>query len=148
MGRVRCHICGEKIPPEDLDSFRGDPLCLEHAKEIAMEIERMREIHKSGIVAKLTEEEIHNWAETFKETLRKPIERLDIDPKETNLAFEAMSRIDKAIKSLELGIIFDKIDPSTLRLLYLKLDELECCASRSKKPIVGALANQAKARLR
>lgn len=144
MGRVRCYICGEKIPPEDLESFHGDPLCLEHAKEIAREIERLRGIHKSGIMAQLTEEEIHNWAETFKETLQRPIERLDIDQKETTLARKAIRELDKAKNRLGLGVTVDKVDPGTLHLLYMKLDELELFVNKAKRPIVDILASWAR----
>lgn len=144
MGRVRCYICGEKIPPEDLESFHGDPLCVEHAKEVAREIERLRGIHKSGIVPQLTEKEIHNWGETFKETLQRPIERLDIDQKETNLARKAIRELDKAKNRLGLSVIVDKVDPSTLRLLYLKLDELELFVNKAKKPIVDTLVGWAR----
>jgi len=151
MGRVRCIICGEKIPPEDLYSFRGEPLCLKHSNLIAGEIDRLREAHKNTSEIPATEEErLDRWAKNLGSALTKQreIKGLDTDKKEVDLAFEAIRRIDNAIESLGFGIIFDKIDPSTLRLLYLKLDELECCANRSKKPIVGALTNQAKSGLR
>ena len=143
MGRVRCIICGEKIPPEDLDSFRGEPLCTKPSNLIAMEIARLRVTHKrADETPTAAEERLRNWAKTLGQTTEP--ERLDIDQKETDLAFEVMKRIDKSIEQLGIGVTVEKVDPRTLRLLYLKLDELERCVSKGKKPIVDTLAGWAR----
>ncbi len=142
MGRVRCIICGEKIPPEDLDSFRGEPLCTKHSDQIAMEIARLRETHKrADETPAAAEKRLRNWAETFRQPAEP--ERLDIDQKETDLAFKTIRKIDKIMGSLGVGVTVDKVDPGTLRLLYLKLDELERYVSKGKKPIVDTLTGWA-----